>query len=57
MFIDILTDNFVDISVDMLTDFSIDILTGMSINISTGILTDKEGEGRKEGRSGLLLKI
>ena len=50
MFIDILTDIFIDI----LTDMSIDILTDISIDI----LTDKEeGGGRKEGRSGLLLKI
>ena len=44
------------------TGFSADISIDIFIDMSIGILTDKEEgggrkEGRKEGRSGLLLKI
>ena len=44
----------IDILIDIIADTSIDIFIGISIDI----LTDKEeGGGRKEVRSGLLLKI
>ena len=61
-FADILTGICINISIDIYTDISIyifiDILTDFLFDISIDILTDKEeGGGRKEGRSGLLLKI
>ena len=60
--IDILIDISIDIFIDILTDIFIDIFIDMSIDILIDILTDiltdeEEGGGRKEGRSGLFLKI
>ena len=47
-----------DISIDIFVDISIDISIGKFIDMLIDILTDKEeGRGRKEERSGLLLKI